>query len=211
MEQAEAFTTNEAVSFGTCACVRLRQGSSARASWNLEECAGGTTITVGSGPTCDWQIRAAFVPPHALSVLFVNGRVYVRPGPEHGVLLNGHGLGDDGWAPVEEGDRLDVGLARLEIGAAAAPATTGNWLKDDARPYESEAYASDAPLPESARERETLRGLDSGTYRISNPDAVPAVLDRDDSPDRSALWRYALAGVATACAYGGWVVLLDFL
>lgn len=212
---------SEAVSFGTTACVRLRQGSSARATWNLEDCPGGTTITVGSGLTCDWQVRAPFVPPHALSVLFVGGRLYVRPGPEHGALLNGHGLGGEDWTPVAEGDRVDVGLARLEIDVGAS--ASASWREAEARPqaveahadevYVSDGYASDAPpKPETARERETLRGLDSGTYRISdNPEAVPAVLERDVSADRSALWRYALAGVATAGAYGGWVVLLDFL
>jgi len=102
------------VAGGFCAFLRLRQGASARATWILEESGGGTMISVGSDDACDWQIRAAFVPPRAFSLLIVGGRVFVRSGPEPGVLLDGKQV-EEGWVQVPHGARLDFGLARLEV------------------------------------------------------------------------------------------------
>lgn len=115
---------------GFSAFLRLRQGSSARATWVLEESPGGTMISVGADDACDWQLRAAFVPARAFSILVVGGRTFVRSGPEPGVLLNGKPL-DDGWVQIHNGGRIDVGLARLEVnmgyglqpGATAAQAS----------------------------------------------------------------------------------------
>jgi len=73
-------------------------------------------ISVGADPSCDWQVRAAFVPPRAFSILLVGGSVFVRTGPEPGVLLNGKPL-EDGWVPVPNGARIDCGLARMEVTA----------------------------------------------------------------------------------------------
>jgi predicted component of type VI protein secretion system len=203
MEQAAAFNTHEEALVGSAAQLRLRQGSSTRATWILEESPGGTMITVGSDPSCDWQIRAAFVPPRAFSVLLLGGIAYVRPGQDMGVLLNGRPL-DGGWTPAEQGARVDVGLARLEV--VTAPSSVID-------------YGSSA-----GRGLDSMRELDSGTYptgAASQADAafplhddregVPAVFEDDERRDRSSLWRYAVAGVATACAYGGWVFLLDYL
>lgn len=97
-----------------CAFLCLRQGASERASWLVEEALGGTMISVGADEACDWQIRAAFVPARAFSLLVVGGRTFVRSGPEPGVLLNGKAI-DDGWIQVPNGGRIDVGLARLEV------------------------------------------------------------------------------------------------
>jgi len=197
MEQAAAFNTNEEALVGTAALLRLRQGGSTRATWILEESSGGTMITVGADPSCDWQIRAAFVPARAFSVLLLNGTTFVRPGQELGVLLNGRTL-DQGWTPLEEGARIDVGLARLEVVSAPTAAV-------DYGP--------------GVRGLESMRELDSGTYPSARAFpglderelAVPALLEDDERKDRGGVWRYALAGVATACAYGGWVFLLDYL
>src|SRR5690349_951557 len=40
------------------ACVRLTGGSSTHATWMLEDGPGGTAITIGSDPGCDWKIKA---------------------------------------------------------------------------------------------------------------------------------------------------------
>ncbi len=127
MEQAATVTTidelgNEVGVPGFAALLRLRQGSSERASWLLDEVLGGTMITVGSDPVCDWQIRAAFVPGRAFSILVVGGRAFVRSGPELGVLLNGRAI-DDGWTPLPHEARVDVGLARVEV----IVGYDGNW------------------------------------------------------------------------------------
>lgn len=96
------------------AFLRLRQGGAARATWLLTEAPGGTMISVGADSACDWQIRAAFVPARAFSVLVVGGRAFVRSGPEPGLLVNGKPV-DDGWVELAQNARIDIGLARLEV------------------------------------------------------------------------------------------------
>jgi hypothetical protein len=55
----------------------------------------------------------------------------------------------------------------------------------------------------------------SGEYEVRGPadddDAAPSLLGSTRARDKSKLWRYAVAGVFTAGAYGGWVYLLDYL
>ncbi|HEX5658308.1 MAG TPA: hypothetical protein VFX59_13995 [Polyangiales bacterium] len=96
------------------AFLRLRQGGAARATWLVTEAPGGTMISVGADAACDWQIRAAFVPARAFSVLVVGGRAFVRSGPEPGLLVGGKPV-DDGWVPLSEHARIDIGLARFEV------------------------------------------------------------------------------------------------
>jgi predicted component of type VI protein secretion system len=91
----------------------------------LEDGPGGTAITIGSDPGCDWKIKAASVPPHALSVLLLAGSIYARSGEQGGVLLDGRPLAAS-WQPVADGARLDIGLARLEI-TLGGEAMLDNW------------------------------------------------------------------------------------
>jgi hypothetical protein len=118
MQQAAASLNETRQGLGTagafCAFLRLRQGASSRATWILEESKSGSMISVGADDACDWQLRAAFVPQRAFSLLVVGGRTFVRSGPEPGVLLNGKPI-DDGWVQVPHGGRIDVGLARIEV------------------------------------------------------------------------------------------------
>ncbi|HEX6244633.1 MAG TPA: FHA domain-containing protein [Polyangiales bacterium] len=107
------------------ACVRLTGGSSTHATWMLEDGPGGTAITIGSDPSCDWKIKAASVPPHAVSVLLLSGSVYVRCGDHGGVLLDGRPLSTS-WQAVADGARLDIGLARLEV-TLGGESMLGDW------------------------------------------------------------------------------------
>lgn len=106
------------------AFLRLRQGGAARATWRLMEVPGGTMISVGTDAACDWQIRAAFVPARAFSVLLVGGRAFVRSGPEPGLLIDGKPI-DDNWNSLPEQARIDIGLARFEIVTGYADAVGG--------------------------------------------------------------------------------------
>jgi hypothetical protein len=45
---------------------------------------------------------------------------------------------------------------------------------------------------------------------VEDSEATPALLD-DGHADKGSVLRYALVGAVTACAYGGWVALLDYL
>jgi hypothetical protein len=105
------------------AFLRLRQGGAARTTWLVTEAPGGTMISVGADAACDWQIRAAFVPPRAFSILAVGGRAFVRSGPEPGLLLDGKPV-DDGWVPLAEHARIDIGLARFEVRTGYADEVT---------------------------------------------------------------------------------------
>jgi len=70
------------------------------------------------------KIKAASVPGHAVSVLLLQGAVYVRGADEGGVLLNGRALAE-GWQPVQSGARIDIGLARLEVTLGGEEARQG--------------------------------------------------------------------------------------
>lgn len=163
-------------------------------------------ISVGTDPTCDWQIRAAFVPPRAFSILLVAGNLFVRSGPEHGVLLNGKAV-EDGWTPVPHHARIDVGLARLEV--ALGYGDTPVELIEPLRTFETPASGQRAiPTIEVDVTRE-LEDVPFGDPEQS--EVVPALLDEAPPASRGALKRYALLGVITVSAYGGWIALLDYL
>jgi hypothetical protein len=54
----------------------------------------------------------------------------------------------------------------------------------------------------------------SGEFAVGgavDDQVAPSLLGSDRPRDKSKLWRYAVAGVFTAGAYGGWVYLLDYL
>jgi hypothetical protein len=228
MEQAATLVTHRRSVLPISASVRLRQGSSARATWILQEAPGGTTIRVGADSTCDWQIRAAFVPPQAFSLRLLDGEVRVQAGRDQSVLLNGKLLGE-GWVAVPSGARIDVGLARVEVttgydtGSFASPqlraATFVTGGSEPPRrvshPPLFEALPASDPQ-ESDRQLHAMLGWappeESGEFEVHRRrDSSPALLDNDRSSDKGALRRYALMGVATACAYGGWLALLDHL
>lgn len=305
MQHAAAATIDETPRFSEpsepfCAFLSLRQGASERASWLVEEALGGTMISVGADEACDWQIRAAFVPPRAFSLLVVGGRTFVRSGPEPGVLLNGRAI-DDGWIQVPNGGRIDVGLARLEVTmgygdpsedltetlqevepswsstsrTANQPQygqprqhTSGDYgratldlgvMPLDAEPLplttprtrsREQPRASENPSRRHARPsiertleqlymdadvrqdeqrvqgalsdqvpqarmlgRESMLGHESGEFSTATGEfSAPSLLDDPASDtDKRRWWLYAVVGVVVAGAYGGWVVLLDFL
>jgi hypothetical protein len=115
------------------ASLRLQQGGSARATWLLTESPGGTMISVGADSACDWQIRAAFVPARAFSILVLNGRAFVRSGPEPGLLIDGKPV-DDSWNPLPGQARIDIGLARFEVRTGYVESTAEEPVLELLRP-----------------------------------------------------------------------------
>jgi predicted component of type VI protein secretion system len=177
-------------------------------------------ISVGTDAQCDWQVRAAFVPARAFSLLLAGGHVFLRSGNEPGVLLNGKPV-DEGWNPVPNGARVDVGLARIEVTLAQGdaqhepPAILEVTEAEENGPRVTQPYLSPqgvqpaerAPLPRDVtRQLEDFRSDASGEYEVA-----PALLGDEAVADKRALKRYALLGVITVSAYGGWVALLDYL
>jgi hypothetical protein len=120
------------------AFLRLRQGGAARTTWLVTEAPGGSMISVGADSACDWQIRAAFVPPRAFSILVVGGRAFVRSGPEPGLLLDGKPV-DDGWVALTEHARIDIGLARFEVRTGYADEVTDEPVLELRQPRERRA------------------------------------------------------------------------
>jgi hypothetical protein len=222
----------EAPSQHAAASLQLLQGSSTRASWVLEDAPGGTSISVGADPGCDWQIHAAGVPPHAISLLFLSGNVFVRSTCQGDARLNGSPLGDD-WITAPDGARLDIGAARLGLSLCVedslfAPALAS--LSDDsgaaygvtaaeysvAAPTRLEypARAETMPLTlerpraRSADERAVLKRHSRGFEPSLLGDDRPSLVGHA-RPSHSGLWFYVLVGVATLFAYAGWVLALD--
>jgi hypothetical protein len=222
------------------ACLRLSRGSSHQPLWLLHDVAGGTTITVGSAASCDWQVRAAHVAPHALSVLLIGGAVFVAAGPNADARLNGAPL-PEAWTQVLGAARIDLGLARLTL----------TW---DEKPR-----ASDASRGEASTERgpaaQRIPGERSGRVRIRAPEEIAARVaamraqpkaararnqpESDDELESQRRWSWAdrlsrpslfdapavlpgreavgysparlmVFGVLTALAYTGFVLWLDW-
>jgi len=74
---------------------------------------------VGADSTCDWQIRAACVPDHALTVMLIGGTLFMKSSQDGGVLLDGRQLPQQ-WTEISSGSRLDIGLSRIEIALGEA-------------------------------------------------------------------------------------------
>jgi hypothetical protein len=106
------------------ASLRLSRGESSQITWILEDVPGGTSISIGAAPSCDWQVRAECVPPHAVSVLLLSGNLFVRSTCEGDVLLDGSPLGDN-WITVRSGARLDIGQAQVVVARGAARSAFG--------------------------------------------------------------------------------------
>lgn len=193
-------------------CIRLTQGSSDDSVWVLEEGAGGTFLTIGSDPECEWQIRAAGMPAHALSVLLVGGLVYVRSGPQRGVRLDARLLSED-WTQVERDARIDVGLAQLEIKLGKDKLLPS--LRDVHAAAQAEARGPHVYAASLELERSGTRPTPAPARRDSAPHArQPRQLRLDPADvrprDRSwPGWLYLAGTLALTAAYALWVVWLD--
>lgn len=185
------------------ACIRLIQGASDDAVWVLEAGVGGTFLTIGADPECEWQIRAAGVPAHAVSVLLVGGMVHVRSGPQRCARMNGTLLSEE-WTPVERDARLDIGMASLEIKLGKDALLPS--LREMAAPpahEEPEAQTGERKRAPIAPERSGMRR--SRSSRSSFPTDERATLAKARTPG----WFYVLAVMAVAAAYTLFVIWLD--
>ena len=224
MQQA-TLSFHSAPSEPRVACIRLTRGSSAHAVWYLEEGVGGTFLTIGANGECDWQIRAAAVPPEAVSLLALGGKLYARSGPSGGVRLNTQLLTED-WTEIERDARIDVGLASLDIKIttrAALPSLAElsksgrHILSNSGRhigeapldPDHSGVRPSLVPAPEPEAEERAPR-RPSLFERFSRHSAIdaPSVLGR--IPRATVIgWPYYVLTSLVLGGYAIWVALLD--
>jgi hypothetical protein len=227
MEHAASADTDAAYEPMTV-CVCLRRGSAAQSTWFLEDVSGGTTISVGADPACDWQVRAACVSAHAISMLLLSGTLFVRSTCQGDVLLDGAPLGD-AWVVVPDFACIDIGLAQLEVtrrpvessGLQRTVPVTLDTPRQERRPQVSMATQAEFGVVAPAALQVPVwadPALGSLTDRPSAPAFerpsrmglfAPSLLG-DDEPDRaSGWWLYVVATLATLLAYGTWVVVLD--
>lgn len=179
-----------------CRTIRLVGGSSPQApSWYLQAGPGGTALSIGAGPDCEWRIRAAGVPAQALWLMLTDQGLYARAARDGTVRVDGTVLGTD-WLPVPAAARIDIGMASLLVSAEEAIEL------EPVDPDQSGMRLTPAPEPQS---RPSL--IDVWRFsRESLPDA-PSVLGRyRTSVDRR--WLYFVSGLALA-GYGVWVALLE--
>jgi hypothetical protein len=174
--------------------IRLVRGSTRQAaSWILQAGPGGTALTIGSGLRCEWRIRAAGVPAHALSLMLTEHGLYACAAGEGIVRIDGRPLSNE-WSPVPGGARIDVGMAGLVVSNAEA------LELEPIDPEQSGVRLT--PAPEPAPRRSSLWRFS----RYSLPDA-PSVLGRY-TPSADKFWLYVVSGLALA-GYGVWVALLE--
>jgi hypothetical protein len=217
----------ESKSEGPLATIRLVRGASLQAAnWVLQAGPGGTSLTIGADPSCEWQIRAAGVPARAFCVLLTEFGLYVRSACQSGVRLNGQPLAAD-WQLVSSEARIDIGMASLELGPGentalqplddalmseledalpSSPAGRTTILSDPDHSGLRRSYAPD--LIESNPEPPARRSshFPWRFSRYSLPDA-PSVLGRYARPTNN-FWLYLAVCVALG-GYAFWIALLD--
>lgn len=110
----------DAVPTNAAAFLTLKSGVSGWCLWSFDACDVGASITVGACERCDWQVVAPGVAPIAL--LFTGQTLFVKSERLCGrTLLNNCPLWP-GWVPLEHGDVVELGSARLEVSLKDASA-----------------------------------------------------------------------------------------
>jgi hypothetical protein len=185
--------------------MRLTRGASSHVSWLLRSSANAPTVTVGSDPSCDWQVRAPGVPGHALSVALFDGGLFVASGPEAEVVIEGERL-PEVWKRVEHPVEVALGAAQVEI-AWELPPEELSMSSERERPTFPDAWPGDPG------ERARGQGARSSWVdRFSRPSFFdsPSVLGRAAQSRKSTqLLRYAGLVLFTALVYRAWLLLLD--
>jgi hypothetical protein len=174
---------------GTTACLHLQRGSSSQVTWFLEDVPGGTSLSIGADPTCDWQLRAACVPPHAVSVLLLSGNLFVRSTCEGDVQLDGSPLGDS-WVAVHDGARLDIGFAQLSISCGATRSAFDAAALGTLSYTEAEASAQLGAVRRQALSTETRLGFPVWSQSAAQPVSGTQLVG--DEPARAPAERSAL-------------------
>jgi hypothetical protein len=133
----------DAVPSNAAAILTLKSGVSSFCVWSFDACDVGASISVGACERCDWQIVAPSVAP--ITLLFTGQTLFVKSERAcEKTLLNGVRLWP-GWVPLEHGDALELGNARLEVslrgeacdarrsrpGAAVCPNDAASYVRTD--------------------------------------------------------------------------------
>lgn len=190
--------------------LRLIRGSSSQSLCLLGDGVAEETLLVGSSSACDWQVSGEGIAPFALELRVMADRLFARAAEHADADVDGEQLAAM-WVPVDRGARLHAGALVLEVG-----------LSGRSRAAQSQSLAcshgAEAALDESADSllaRFSVTGISAPTLDSARCDDTCAatVLDPDGGARERRRFRSAgvlIAGSLVACAYGCWVLLLDY-
>jgi hypothetical protein len=145
---------------------------------------GGSSITtIGASRSCDWQIHASGVAPHALSIAFMDDVLHAVAGPDAYVTVNGYPL-SEAWHKVEALAVIRFGEAQLEVRWDDLCLERVTW--PDVQRFRA---APHAPV---------------GDARL------PSLLEAGAEPrGRTSLLRLTGLALFAAISYFAWLVILD--
>jgi len=190
--------------------LRMIRGSSDQPVFMVGGALGEQTVSVGSGTHCLWQVHGEQVPDCALELRVLANQLFARSLGEAEVVVDGELLASM-WVPIEQGARLQVGTVMLEVGLS------GRSRAAQSRTLSS-SLGAEAMLDEAADSllaRFSVTGLESPDMSGALCDSTcaatvldPEPVQHERTPFRSA--GVLIAGSLMACAYGCWVLLLDY-
>ena len=163
----------------------LTRGSSGRASWSFQRGDAGNRITLGSSPSCDWQIVAGGVSQVVL--FFTGGELWLGVERENRLVFLNDAAAPHGWTRVHHGDRLELGGAR--IGIALAPDLR------TAEPLRSE------PAPEKDSDPGARRRYSPEIKLVEKPSAAIVRLVRGTS-ERTSSWFFRASDLGASVSVG---------
>lgn len=184
--------------------MRLTRGASSQVSWLLRRAANAATVTIGSDPNCDWQVRAPGVPRHALSVALFDGGLFVAAGPNFEVMLEGQPL-PEVWRRVERPLSIAFGDAQLEIAWEPAEAEL-SMSSERERPTFPDGWEEPAGRAKGQGARSSWVDRLSRSSLLDSPSVLGRVAESRKS---TQLLRYAGLVLFTALVYRAWLLLLD--
>lgn len=199
------------------AFLTLTRGVSAWGSWAFDAEDIGSSITVGAGSGCDWQIASPGVTP--LTLLFTGDSLLSRCArPDDRVRLNGVPL-KTSWVPLHDGDRIDLGAASIGVRMTPTAQRTKSRSRGERGRRSPRSKGDENKGDEKGGFGRVKRQSSQGGSALALIPQPKLKLDAtlfDRGPEHKGvsparLRRYAALGLLMALAYAGWLVLLDYL
>jgi len=200
-----------------CAVLRLRAGASPFPCWKFSEYDQGLQILIGSDPSCDWRILSAGVREQELQIFFSGRALLARSmRPRLGARVNGARL-DAGWIPLQNGARLEIGLACIEVNlplrkveseleGATSTRDHAARVDDWERARQQGEQAAEAALEADAEARRWTPEGGSAQQRAND---TPRQLRVESLSPQPELIRYAFYVVMLGLVYAAWVLVID--
>jgi predicted component of type VI protein secretion system len=190
--------------------LRMIRGSSDQPLFMLSCALGEQVVSVGASEHCDWRILGEHIPELALELRVMANCLFARAIGAADVFVDGEQLAAM-WVPIEKGARLQVGSAMIEVGLSGRSRAAQTQAL-------SASLGAQAALDEAADSllaRFSVTGLSSpdSSGALCDSTCAATVLDPEASERVSQPWRSTgvlIAGSLMACAYGCWVLLLDY-